>query len=114
MLLRRSLAALALMPAVPAAVAVATTPDLILEAIARADATRRRWEAADEPSLDLTIADQELDAAEDAVLATTPTSLTGILALIDCGRREHFLDDPSAEAVIALIERAVAGMVDRR
>ena len=67
-----------------------------------------------QPSLDLTIADQELDAAEDAVLATAPTSLTGILALIDYGRREHFLDDPSAEAVIALIERAVTGMADRR
>ena len=112
MLSRRSLAALALVPAMPAAVAAA--PDPILEAIAMADAARRRWEAVPEQSLVLTVADQELDAAQDRVLATVPTSLPGILKLIAFARSEGFLDDPTAATVTGMIERAVAGMLGSR
>ena len=114
MLSRRSLAALALTPVNPAAVAVAAVPDPIFEAIARSDAAQRRWEAEDESSLDLTIADLELDAAQDAVLATTPTTVAGILALIAWARREHFLEAEPDGTVVETIERAIAGMVGSR
>ena len=107
----RSLAAL--VPVMPAAGAAAAL-DPTLEAIAKADAAHRRWEAVPEPSLVLTIADQELDAAHDAVLATTPTTLAGIAALIAWAKREHYLDDEPADLVAWQIERAIAGMVGPR
>jgi len=109
MLSRRSLAALALTPVMPAAVAVAAVPDPIFEAIARSDAAQRQWEAEDESSLDLTIADLE----QDAVLATTPTTVAGILALIAWARREHFLEAEPDGTVVETIERALAGVIER-
>ena len=114
MLSRRSLAALALVPVMPAAGAAAAL-DPTLEAIARADAARQRWEAADEPTLEWTITDRELDEAQDVVFANVPSTPGGILALIRYARREGCLDDPTtATTVIGLIERAVAGMVGSR
>ena len=114
MLSRRSIAALALTSVMPAAIPAGAATDPILEAIAMADAARRRWEVVPEQSLVLTIADQEFDAAQDAVLATTPTTLTGILALIAYARREHFLEAEPDETVIETIERAIAAMVGSR
>ena len=48
------------------------------------------------------------------MLATTPTTLTGILALIAYARREHFLEAEPDETVIETIERAIAAMVGSR
>jgi hypothetical protein len=91
----------------------AATPDPIFEAIERVDAARRLWEVAIEPSAEWIAADRAIDSGLDRVFATTPTTLVGILKLIELARREHYLDDPSAAAVIEVIERAIGGMLDQ-
>ena len=88
--------------------AAATTQDPIFEAIARATAARQRWNAAIEPSPEWYAADRAIDQAQDALFVLTPTTLGGILALIDYTRREDY--DP--EVALLVIEQAITRMVD--
>jgi len=110
MLSRRSLAGLALFPVVPIGAVAAVPPDPIYEVIARIDEARGEWLAAVEPSAKWTAADEAISRAYDRVLATVPSTLHGIQALIGLARREGY--DP--EVVLDLIERVIARMLDRR
>lgn len=111
MLSRRSLAALALVPVLPAWSAAGAPPDPIIPAIARVGAARQRWDAAAlEGSREWHAANAALDQAQDRLFATTPRTPAGLAALLEHARTEGY----DAGQVLEVVERSIGTMVDHR